>query len=387
VFRRLAASALAFLAIAAFAAARTAQPAPRTVQFVFTSDAHYGLSRPFHGRSHVGAHEVNAALVAAINALPQIAFPRDSGLRAGEKVGSIDFVAEGGDVANREEADGAIQPAAASWQQFVSDYIDGLTVLDDAGPKAPVLVVPGNHEASNAVGWWKPMAPPTDPTAIVGIYNLMMRPETRTNSTYRYASDPVLTSRDIAGVHFVFVQVWPDSRARRWMDGDLARVSGETPVVIFTHDQPDVEAKHLGNPNGTHDVNGRDRFENLLVDSLRDGTTIDSPTLVEQRELESFVTRHANLVAYFHGNSNWNEFYEWKGPSQRLRLHTFRVDSPMKGAESASDETRLSFQVVTMNVRSRQMTVRECLWNAAPDHLVWGESASRALAAGTFTQP
>src|SRR5262249_43016850 len=218
-----------------------------------------------------------------------------------------------------------------------------------AGHRAPVFVVPGNHDASNAVGWWKPMTPPTDPTAIVGMYNVMMRPAARTPASYTYATDRVLTSRDIGGVHFLFVQVWHDSGARRWMDGDLARVSGETPVVIFTHDQPDVEAKHLQNPNGTHDLNGRDRFENLLVDSLQDGTTIDTPTLIEQRELESFLTRHANVVAYFHGNSNWNQFYDWKGPSQRLRLHTFRVDSPMKGAESASDETRLSFHVVTMD--------------------------------------
>ena len=373
---------------AALHAALGASP-PTPVQFVFTSDAHYGLTRAFRGRNAVSAHDVNAALVSAIDALPATRLPRDGGLRAGEPVGAIDFVAEGGDVANRSErADGAaIQPAAESWRQFTADYLDGLTVTDPAGRRAPLFVVPGNHDASNAVGWWKPMAPATDATAILGIFNLMMRPAARTASTYRYVDDPVLASRDIGGVHFVFVQVWPDSRARRWLDADLARVGADTPVVLFTHDQPEVEAKHLRNPNGAHDLNARDRFENLLVDMLRDGTTIDTRTLAEQRDLESFFVRHPNVLAYFHGNSNWNEFYDWRGPDGRLRLHTFRVDSPMKGAESAGDESRLSFQVATVDARTRQITVRECLWNAAPDHLVWGDSITRTPAVGTFTQP
>jgi hypothetical protein len=40
------------------------------IRVVFTSDAHYGLTRAmFRGRTSVSAHEVNAALVADINAL------------------------------------------------------------------------------------------------------------------------------------------------------------------------------------------------------------------------------------------------------------------------------------------------------------------------------
>ena len=266
-------------------------------------------------------------------------------------------------------------------------HLDGLTLVDRLGKRSALYVVPGNHDASNAVGFYRPMTPPIDNTAMVEIYNLMMSPRTpRTTDTYRYERDKVLTSRDIDGFHFVFLTVWPDSQARTWMETDLRQVSASTPVILFTHDQPDVEAKHLRNPNGVHDINGRDAFENLLSDTFADGATTSDPSLVEQRMLEAFFRRHPNITAYFHGNSNWNQFYVWSGPDHSVGVHTFRVDSPMKGAVSARDETKLSFQVVTMDVASRKMTVRECLWNSSPatatttGAIVWGASTTVALA-------
>jgi hypothetical protein len=354
------------------------------VQFVFTSDAHYGLTRPsFRGQSNVSAHVVNAALVAAINTLPAARFPDDGGLGSGAAVGAIDFVASGGDIANREEdVDGvAVQPAAVSWRQFVEDYVKGVTI-------APLFVVPGNHDASDAVGYWKPMMPPVDTTAMVGIFNLMMRPKTpRTAATFHYSEDRVLTSRDISGVHVVFVHLWPDSGARRWMDGDLARVPRDTPVVIVAHDPPDGDSKHFLNPNGTHNLNDTDRFENLLGDELADGTTVDAAPAIEQRALESFLMQHPNVIAYFHGHSNWNQFYDWRGPGGHLRLRVFRADSPMKGHDSATDETRLSFQVATLDPAARRLTVRECLWNQAQGRLMWGESSNAPFSVASFTQP
>src|ERR1700745_561850 len=117
-------AALALL-LSAFAIHAGAQARPGVIRFVFTSDAHYGLTRPaFRGRANVSAHDVNAALVADIDSL-----------------GPLDFVAEGGDVANRAEAEEEIQPAAVSWRQFHQDYIEHLRV--------PVFVVPGNHDVSN----------------------------------------------------------------------------------------------------------------------------------------------------------------------------------------------------------------------------------------------
>ncbi|MCU1385695.1 MAG: hypothetical protein JWL71_4392 [Acidobacteria bacterium] len=341
---------------------------PRTVRFVFTSDAHYGITRPhFRGRDDVDAQVVNRAMVQAIN-----------------QIGPLDFVAQGGDLANREEdtASGAIQPAAVSWAQFNRDYVEGLTATTAGGSQAPLYIVPGNHEVSNAVGFYKPMRPLVDRTALVEIYNRMMTPpRPKTTATYDYAADRVLYSHTIGGIHFVFVTVWPDSVARAWLENDLQRVDRSTPVVLFAHDQPEAQAKHFTNPNGGHDINAVDRFENLLAERLADGTTIDAPTVAEQRDLERFLARHRNVTAYFHGNSNWNEFYDWHGPSHLVTMHTFRVDSPMKGAVSADDETRLSFQVATIDTLTHDLTVSECLWNADPmkPAVSWGESRTVSL--------
>jgi hypothetical protein len=358
-----------------------------SVQFVFTSDAHYGITRSaFRGAVNVDAHVVNAAMIARINGLSGLSFPRDGGLKAGESVGPLDFLVEAGDIANRAEVVDArpIQSATASWRRFQTDYIDGLTVTDRVGHKAPLYLVPGNHDASNAVGFYRAMSPPIDKTAMVEIFNRMMTPRAlKTRATYDYDRDTVLFARDHGGIHFLYVAVWPDSRARTWMESDLEHVSRSTPVVVLTHDQPESEAKHFKNPNGRHDVNGTDRFENLLSDALADGTTIDAPTVIEQAAFEAFLERHPNVTAYFHGNSNWNQFYDWIGPGHGVVLHTFRVDSPMKGAFSSKDETKLSFQIVTIEATSRLMTVRECLWNANPGNpaapLAWGASTTVAL--------
>ena len=343
--------------------ASTAGKPDAAVRFVVTADAHYGISRPaFRGGTNVGAQTVNRALVSAMN---RLGVP-------------VDFVAEAGDIANRQEGVGAdaIQSASTSWGQFEHDYIEGVTLRDRAGRRTPILVVPGNHESSNAVGFYQPMTPSIDTGPMVAIFNLMMRPKTvRTLGTFDYARDRIWYSRDYGGVHFVFVSLWPDSAARRWLEADLARVAPTMPVLLVTHDQPDVEAKHLRNPNGRHDINDVDRFENLLSDTLADGQTIDTPTVIEQRALESFLHRHANILGYFHGNSNWNQFYDWNGPDGTIGLHVFRVDSPMKGKASLSDERRLSFQVATIDPARRELTVREYLWNTA----TWGDQVTVAL--------
>lgn len=375
--------ATAVMALAAMAAAQRTAPGASTVQFVFTSDAHYGLTRPaFRGAANVDAHIVNAALVAQINALPKMRFPNDGGVRAGELVGPLDFVAEGGDIVNREETgDGQhIQAAAVSWRQFVADYVDGIRVTNSRGERTAVLMVPGNHDVSNAVGFYRPMSPPMDKTALVEIYNRMMMPTVpKTTSTYEYFSARVFFTRDFGGVHFVFLSVWPDSDMRARIGRDLASLPSTTPVVLVTHDQPDAESKHFRNPNGAHDINARDQFENLLADQFADGPSVDAPAVKEHRALEAFLRSHPQIQAYFHGNSNWNEFYDWTGPNHTIALHTFRVDSPMKGATSATDETKLSFHVVTISP-SGSMTAREFLWNADPAHpqsgAGWGASAT-----------
>jgi hypothetical protein len=365
---------IALTAAAAISASCTTTASADSIQFIFTSDAHYGLHRAeFRGRANVDAQTVNRAMVARMNDLQH-------------EIGPIDFIVEGGDIANREEADGpsAIQPAAASWAQFENDYFGGLRLTTRSGARSPLYVVPGNHDLSNAVGFYKAMTPPIDNSAMLSIFNRMMRPTVaRTSTTLNPASDLVNFSRDLGGVHFVFLSLWPDSLGRDWMERDLRTVTSSTPVVVFVHDQPDVEAKHFRNPNSGHGLTATDKFENLLADVFADGPTIDTPSLIEQRALEAFLRRHPNVVAYFHGNSNWNEFYDWNGPDRSIGLHVFRVDSPLKGAVSAGDETQLSFQVGTIDPGRRMLTVRECLWNAHPAApavaVEWGDTATVPL--------
>jgi hypothetical protein len=232
------------------------------------------------------------------------------------------------------------------------------------------------------------MTPRVDKTAMVEIYNLMMSPELRkTPASYDYSRDKVLVSHDVGGIHFMFITIWPDGKTRDWMETDLRNVSPTVPVIVFTHDSPDVAAKHFVNPNGTHDINEIDQFENLLSDTFADTVkkkaTIETPAIAEQKAWEAFVRKHPNITAYFHGDNNWNQFYDWTGPDNTVVLHTFRVDSPMKGHFSAVDETKLSFQIATIDTHSRTLTVREVLWNADPHHpespVTWGGSTTVAL--------
>ena len=358
--------------LALFSARLQSAAAAPDVTFVFTSDVHFGIARGrFRGGSYVDATVVNAAMVQKINLLPGTRLPQDGGLRAGEPIGPVDFVAITGDIANRQELYPIhIQPAAASWAQFKACYIDGLTLQGPQGGPTALLLVPGNHDVSDAIGAPTKMVPATDATSLVEIYNRMMRQAVPlTTATYDYARDRINYSRDFGGVHCVFLTMWPDSTARAWIDRDLEQVPATEPVFLFCHDPPDIDARHLINPNGAHDINAHDAYENLVSDMYADGDATmkkDKPTgetTIEQRALAAFLRRHRNIVGYFHGHENWNEVYTWKGPDGDLALNVFRVDSPMKG-KTAKEEAQLSFQVVVYNASEQKLTDRECLWNA-----------------------
>lgn len=359
------------------------QPEPSPIQFVATSDVHYGITRKtFRGGSNVSASDVNTALVARINSLPAVVLPNDGGVQAGQRIGSVNFVAITGDIANRAEA--GVQTPAASWAQFKTGFIDALTLQAPSGQRTSLFAVPGNHDATNAIGFYRPLTPATDATPMAELYNLTVRPTIlRTKDSYSYATDKVHYSRDIGGVRFVFLNVWPDSAERVWLAAELQGVSSTTPVVLFAHDQPEVESKHFTNPNGARTINATDKFENVLGEVFKSGTTVDVPSTVEQRGFAKFLTQRPNIKAYFHGNENANEFYVWRGPDGNVALNTFRLDSPMKGNISQADETKLSFQFVTINPRTQQMTVREVLWNATPATpsapLTWGASTTVSL--------
>ena len=356
------------------------------LQIIFTSDAHYGITRKtFRGQTDVSGHAVNAAMIEKINTLPNTYLPADTGLNAGNITGHIDYIIEGGDIANRMEIPN--QSAAASWAQFDTDYIKGIHLNGQYGRQAKLLIIPGNHDISNAIGFYRPMNPLTNPTSLVNIYNLMLKPvKPLTNSTYNYATTKINYSKNIGRIHVMFITLWPDSAERKWMEKDLAKISTTTPVIIFSHDQPESEAKHFTNPNPGHTINGGDKFENLLSEVYKDGTNINmeaGTTEFEQRGLVKFIKKHPNIKAYFHGNANFNEFYVYHGPDHDIALNIFRADSPMKGRYSSQDERKLSFQLITIDSKKCRMTVRECLWNTDPTHpekpLQWGSSKTISL--------
>ncbi len=364
-----------------FDAGAQAKERAHILQFIFTSDAHYGIERStFRGKQSVDGHIVNAALIQEINSLPSVIFPADKGVGSGQNAGTVDFIVEGGDIANRMEI--PHQSAAISWTQFETDYVKGITLKNQFGQPAELLIVPGNHDISDAIGFYKPMKPTTDATSMANIYNLMMKPTIPlTRETYDYKKDKINFSKNIDGIHFMFITLWPDSSQREWMKKDLKSISKKMPVFIFTHDQPECEAKHFSIPN-FNAFNASDKFENLLPEHYKDASTAAADggkTALEQQGWIKFLKKHCNIKAYFHGNSNWNQFYEYKGLNNNINLNTFRVDSPMKGKYSAKDETKLSFQVVTIiDPVSHRMTVRECLWNTEPGNpscpLKWGDS-------------
>ena len=164
--------------------------------------------------------------------------------------------------------------------------------------------------------------------------------------------------------------------------------SSSTPVILFTHDEPDIETQHLTNPNGDHTINAIDKFENVVAEICKDGTSCDAPSTIEQRNFVTFLQAHKNVKAYFHGHDNYNQFYTYKGPDSTLSLPVFRIDSPIKGMISGTgapdgigDETKLSFQVIVIDGASKKLTVRECLWNTAgaASPLVWGTSLTISL--------
>jgi len=346
-------------------------------QLVFTADLHYGITRVFRGNL-ADASVVNKAMVKQINTLPTVIFPPDGGVNAGKTIGFIDYIAINGDITNRQQS--GIQSATASWSQFNADYLNGITLKNKKNQNAEFLLTCGNHDVSNAIGFYKSMSPVIDNASMVNIYNLMLKPSTpKTSSTYSYNTDQPNYSKDVVGAHLMFITMWPDSTSRVWMEKDLANVSSTTPVLIFTHDPAAGEPTHFTNPLGDHGLTAV--YENELKET---GKSI----LILQREFATFLKAHNNIKAYFHGHTNYNEFYTFAGPDGDLSLQVFRVDSPMKGAisgddapDAKGDETQLSFQVIAINGKSKTLTVRECFWNATgvTSKITWGLTSTVLL--------
>ena len=351
------------------------------VQIVYTSDQHYGITRKsFRGEKKVPAAKVNAAMVEAINRLPELTLPPDDGVMAEKKVGWIDYVVSTGDIANRMEGtpEKAPMTATACFELFMTQYGKGLTVKDRQGRAAELLAVPGNHDMTNAVGFFRPMYPEKDDGALRAMAERATGE--KPGKDFDPYARPITLAREKGGLHLLLMGIWPDTASRKWMEEKLAAMPEEEPVLLFTHMPPDLTANRLTNPNGNHDLNAKDGFENLTPDVASVKKTVQRP-LREHRELEAFLAAHPAVRAYFHGHENYNEFYDWQGPDYTISLPTFRVDSPMKGDVSAGNETELSFLLITADTDTDSMTVREVLWNTdASDTITWGQTRTVSLA-------
>lgn len=355
------------------------------VQFILTSDAHYGITRAsFRGATNVDAHVVNAAMIAKMNTLAGVTLPNDGGVNAGQPIGAVDYVLEAGDIANRMETSASVQTAAQSWEQFRIDYLTNLTLKNKKNEKAELFMVPGNHDVSNTIGYYTTMAPLKDASSMAQIYNLMVKPGTlRTAATFSYANDRINYSKEIAGTHFCFIQMWPDSAVRIWLNKDLQNVASTTPVIIVAHDQPAVVSNHFTNPNGDHGINSVDKFDNVLDEHFKDGKSASSAGLIEQRAFAAFLKQHPNVKAYLHGHVHESKYYTWTGPDNDVQLSAVSTDSPMKGLASGPDETKLSFHFCALDPKTGMLTVRECLWNPEPANpaaaIKWGNSVNIKL--------
>lgn len=337
----------------------------RILRFIYCSDLHYGLEREFRGKD-AGSDEVNRAMLETFKKLPETQLPDDDGVGARTEFGAPDFIVCTGDIVNRME-DG-VQSAAASWAQFCRDW--------DSLVNCPLYLVPGNHDISNAIGYPKALYPEKDASSAAGIFNRMMKPAVeRTAESFDYGSDKVHYSFLKDGVRFVFMGMWPDAYMRQWFDREIA-MDTVTPVILFTHDPPIADTKHFTNPNGKHTINSVDKFQNLLADTSL-VTDVKKKAEKNWEKLEQFIRSHPMIKAYFHGDKNYNEFYTWHGVNGTIALPVFRVDSPMKGEYSSSDERRLSFIVVAMDMDKRCLTARECLWNMEDKTSIhWGSSST-----------
>jgi len=355
-----------------------AQSKDSIIHFVFTSDVHFGLQKEhFRNNEKVSALEVNKAMVHAMNQLPLVHLPNDHGVQQNRPVNGIDALIITGDIANRME--GGIQSATESWKQFTTIFIDSLHLKNQYGTNTDLWVMPGNHDMSNAIGFHRPMSPQKDPGSMIGIYNLMF-PDQPIND-FDSTVHRIHYSKELNGIHFIFLSLFPDSAERVWMEQDLKKVKTETPVLLFAHSIPEVEPRFFENPNGIHDINNEDKFENLVPERYKDAKDLKGQTTLEQNGFVDFLKKHANIKVYFHGHENFTEYYQYKGPENNISLTCIRTDSPMKGKVSSKDETQLAFELVSINTNLNMLTVREILWNANRNatSFIWGISKNISL--------
>ena len=375
------------------------------------------------GVDYFDANTINQALLASLNQVSALTYPNDGGVNAGQVVGGIDMLAVTGDMANRYENNGGtyqntVQIDATSWQQFCATYFPtaaggGMALKTSANATPALLLSPGNHDISNAIGYYdlNPFGTPPvgqDATSLCAMiqiatggtlsYNVANAPTYVTGGTLGTGVSPstyseaLFTTKNVAGaytnkpdysltingIHFISLSAWPDSGSRAWIDNDLLSVPITTPVMLFTHCYPDVDTSLL-TPNPDTGPFTSKTYQCVVSDKVDPSEVGSTGTSVEQLAMTTWIKTHPNIVAYFHGHTNFNEMYTYTGPNNDIALNCFRLDSPMKGQLSAAaplptataawqqDPTSLlSFQIASINNATMQMTVREIRWYPTP---------------------
>jgi len=364
------------------------------VNFIYTSDNHYGIVRPiFRGNFNVTGQAVNEAMIARMNTLPTQSFPNDSGVAAGQPIGQVDFLMDTGDIANRSESSSAIAanhslsylgstldyPGQASyvapvssvtWGQWQHDFLGDanpgntagglLTLTNSQGQGIPVFLSPGNHDVSDAIGMIGKIATgDRDATSFVQIYNRMtpysgkspIATSVFTNpADYTNVNLQVNYSFDVGGTHVMCVNLFPDKNILNWMTADLANVAASTPVLLFCHAPLNMaagETKVFGNPSTTSSSAAGD------IPFALTGTD-SSTSYVDMNAAKQYVAdwliAHPSVRALFSGHDNFNGATNWNGqdPNNNLiatrdaawpGVELFRVDSPMKGDYSGVSAT------------------------------------------------
>ncbi len=371
-----------------------AATASAIVNFVYTSDNHYGIVRPlFRGNFNVTGQAVNEAMIARMNTLPVQLFPNDGGVAAGQSVGTVDFLMDTGDIANRSESQSAIAANAAldylgsivnypgnsaytapvssvTWSQWQHDYLGDtntgsragglLTLTNAAGQGIPVFLSPGNHDVSDAIGMnGKIAAGNVDATSFAQIYNRMTPysgklPITTNIFTnpgdYTNVNNQVNYSFDIGGVHVLCVNMFPDKNILNWMSADIANLPTSTPVFLFCHVPLNMaagETKVFGTPTNTSNSAGADiPFKLSGTDSANSYVDMNAA----KQYVADWLVAHGNVRALFSGHDNFNGATNWNGQDANGNLIAvrdsvwpgvtlFRVDSPMKGDVSGVSST------------------------------------------------
>ena len=128
-----------------------------------------------------------------------------------------------------------------------------------------------------------------------------------------------------------------------------------------------------------------------------------------KQDVAEWLMSHPNVKALFSGHDNFNGVTNWNGQNPTGSLidpmdanwagvQLFRVDSPMKGdfsgtsaADKIGDETKLSFQVYTLDTSTGKVTEREFLYNNTADPSTSGawsaQSATLDLTAAASAVP